>query len=454
MAKSVLVLLLLYLGVVVFIGVSAARRAKSGEAHAIAKHKAPTWRVAASLFTLLGGGELVAMTSLSYSYSYAAMWFFGGVAAGFVTLALVVRRIRTEEHVKNYTGLADFFFERFGKSASSAVALIIVLAFGALLMVQYIVGAGLLALFLNWPYPIVVLGMSAIIVLYLTLGGFEAVLDTDVLQAIVMVVAAIIIVAGTFSLMGGVASTKPVLPMGKLDSALFFFPAWLAVVGSADVWQVLFAAKSSPVARTGLLLAGGGFTLFGIFFGYLGNLTRQRVPALANPDDAFATAIGQVLPPNLLPAGIILIFAAVMSTADTEIFVVSRTLVREFVHHSKRKITLDEERGYTRAAISYVALAGALLAIFATQGTLATIYFAVLGLALALTPAMVAAWFWQPPRQAIIFSVLAAPAVLAVAAVAKYLSPTNAPLLALIASTSSLAIAWAIWRTPTEVRAP
>lgn len=451
MTATVMGLLVLYFAVVMGIGLFAARRARSGESHAIAAHRAPTWRVAASLFTLLGGGELVTMTSLSYTYSYAAMWFFGGIAVGFVTLALIVPRIRTDERVNHYTGLADFFYDRFGPNASAAVALVIVLAFGALLMVQYIVGAGMLAAFLNWPFPMVVLGMSVVIVLYLTMGGFEAVLDTDVLQAIVMIVTAVVIVASTYSAMGGAAGATSPLTLPVIESALFFFPAWLAVVGSADIWQVLFAAKSARVARIGLVLAATGFLIFGVFLSYLGNLTRERVPNLTTPDDAFAAAVSQVLSPQVLPLAIIFIFAAVMSTADTEIFVVSRTIVREVVRRSKRQITLDEERSYTKAAISYVTLTGALLAIFATQGALATIYFAILGLALALAPPMVVAWFWRPSPIAVTIGVLAAPVALGVAAALGKLNVLNAPLIALLASVLSLLIAWAIWRRPYEV---
>ena len=440
MINVTIVLLAIYFLVVIGIGYYCKRAAKTGSAFIIASHKAGFWRVSASLFTLLGGGELVTMTSLSYSYSYAAMWFFGGVAVGFLTLAVIVPKIRTDENLSRYTGLADFFHERFGRAAGMSAACVIVLAFFSLLMVQFVVGGSLLATFLGWSYPLVILCMSAVIVIYLSMGGYEAVLGTDVLQAVVMISFGLVVLFTLpYASVSAVPSNAMPTAMPTLDSIIFFSTAWLAIIASADIWQIVFASRSVKVARGGLIASAIGFFVFGLFLSYLGNITRSVIPSLATPDEAFNSAITNVLPSAILPFGIIFVFAAVMSTADTEIFVVTRTIVREF--HRRKSLTIDEnaERGLTIAGTSYVAIVGALLAIFFTE-QLQLVYFTIIGLVVALSPSMFAYWFFRPPSIAVILSILAAPISLLTAFFLGLLSPASAPLVALVGSVAGFLI--------------
>jgi len=441
--REILILLALYFASVILIGFWSGRRAKTPPAYLIASHRANFWRVSASLFTLLGGGELVTMASLSYTYSFAAMWFFGGVAAGFITLGIVVPRIRSEDDFAHYTGLPDFFNRRFSPSAGVAAAFVVILAFFSLLMIQFIVGGKLLAHFLGWPYPVVVLCMSAVIVIYLSMGGYEAVLSTDVLQAVVMVIFGAIILLGLPR--GVTQAATPAASMPAVESLIFFLTAWLAVVASADIWQIIFASRSATVARGGLFMAAFGFTVFGLFLSHLGNVTRTFQPHLASPDDAFQAAIAQVLPESLLPVAIIFVFAAVMSTADTEIFVVTRTVVREIRRRTSTTLEDDTERRFTIAGTSYVALLGALSAIVVTEN-LQLIYFTLIGLALALSPAMILYWWVPVPGVAATLSVLAAPVALLCAWATGFLSPATAPIVALVGSVLGLLLGFLLPR--------
>jgi SSS family solute:Na+ symporter len=441
MLTVILISLGIYFLVVLGIGYASARKAKSGLGFEIASHQGSFWRISASLFTLLGGGELIAITSLSYSYSYAAMWFFGGVALGFLTLAFFVPGIRTDEEVKKYIGLSDFFYERFGRVGSLSASFVIILAFFALMMVQFTVGGEMLATFIGWPYPIIVLCMSAIIVIYLTIGGYEAVLNTDVLQAIVMILFGIIML---LTLPGApVVATNPVPSMQLLDIAIFFGVGWLTVVASADVWQILFSAKSAKVARYGLCAAASGWAVFGIFLSHLGNLTRALYPNLASPDLAFNTAISNVVPERVLPFAIIFVFAAVMSTADTELFVVTSTIVREF--RRRKPPDPDVERGFIKAGISYVAITGALLAILMRGSeTVQVIYFSLIGLIVALSPSMIVSWRFKPSAKAVTTSILFGPLGLLILLLTGKLTPTSAPIGALVMSLIGLGIGW-LW---------
>lgn len=430
-------LLALYLLSAIAAGYLGRRKALAPDGHAIASHRAGYLRATASMFTLLGAGELVVMGALSYSYSYAAMWFFGGVAAGFVGLMYAAPRLRSDEAVKHYTGLPDYVRTRFGKSAGLASSLVVFLAFGCLLMIQYAVGASLLSAMLGWPFPVVVLLMTGVIILYLTVGGFEAVLNTDVLQAIVMIVTAAIVLIATQGLTGLPQAPTPVESMPLLTGLLFFIPAFLAVTTGADLWQIIFSTKSVGTARASLGTAAVAFIGYGVFLSYLGNMARAVAPSI-NPNDAFVTALTHVLPPSYTIVGVILVFAAVMSTADTEIFLVTRTVVREYKSWFSPDLIAETERRYTIAGLSYAGIAGALIAIATAQGNLAVYYFVVVGLALALAPAMIVSFRFAPSGRSVTISLLSAPACLLVAGLMDQLSEVNAPWIALGAASVTL----------------
>ena len=55
---------------------------------------APWYGVGAAIFSLIGGGEIVALTALGFSYGFAAISLFAGYAIGFIILGMAAGKIR------------------------------------------------------------------------------------------------------------------------------------------------------------------------------------------------------------------------------------------------------------------------------------------------------------------------------------------------------------------------
>jgi Na+/proline symporter len=377
MKEMTLVTLGIYFLILVLVGLLSRKWARRPSQYLIADRKAGILRVAASIFALLGGGELITMASLSYSHAYASFWFFGGIALGFFVLAMLGGKIRSYSEVGKYTSLTDYFNDKHGAVAGFLTTITIVIAFGALLMVQFIAGGILLASLVDWPYPLVVFSMAGIILLYLSVGGFEAVLNTDVLQALVMFSFAAIILTTNPQLAVPVSGGQfTAMPLG--DGTTLLILGVFVVIASADIWQCIFAARSLKTARWALSLAAVGFLVFGYFLSNLGINARLVDPTI-NPDNAFFTAIHDILPQHLLPFAVILVFAAIMSTADTEIFVVSSAIVKQFFRNtssSGSSTDLVSIRNFTKITIAFVTIIGMLLAIYFTDIVL--VYFALI----------------------------------------------------------------------------
>jgi len=70
------------------------RRPKSEKEYLILSRSVSAVGVAAATFTLIGGGEFLTLTALSYVNGFWAILYFTGVVSGFIVLALISRKPR------------------------------------------------------------------------------------------------------------------------------------------------------------------------------------------------------------------------------------------------------------------------------------------------------------------------------------------------------------------------
>ncbi|MFN6264592.1 MAG: sodium:solute symporter family transporter [Chromatiaceae bacterium] len=220
-----------------------------------------------------------------------------------------------------------------------------------------------------------VLLMGVLCLLYCTLGGIEAVIWTDTLQTVVLLLGAIVcfvvLVSGVdggisefvtvgfsddkFTLWNADFSSGSittlsiwVIVLGGIGQNLSSYTADQAIVQRYMVTPDPEAAKKSIWANA-IIAAPSSVLFFCIGTGLY--LFYQAHPAQLNPtaqiDQIFPTFIVTQLPAGL--AGLIIagIFAAAQSTVSTSINSMATTLVTDFVRPSK---LVKTEKGYMRAA--------------------------------------------------------------------------------------------------------
>ena len=153
----------------------------------MAGRKAGMIRIASSIFTLFGAGEIVTLTAFAYIYGISGLSLFSGIVVGFFGLAFLSHRIRKKHlEYKPYT-LTDYINKFLGKKSEKLSIVISLIAVLALLVIQLVVGGLLISTLTGLSYPISVVVIGVVIAIYLTLGGFNSVLTTDVLQAVSMI---------------------------------------------------------------------------------------------------------------------------------------------------------------------------------------------------------------------------------------------------------------------------
>lgn len=425
-------ILILGYGLVVLAVSYLTRKHKSADDYLMGGRRASSPYVGAALFTLVGGGELIALTALAFVYGWGGLALFVGYALAFVFLAVLAPRIRAKSDVATYLSLPDYVHETFGQTAGHLVFIVSFCAFSALLLIQFTAGGQILQPLLGFDYPTCVLITAAIAATYLVIGGFRTVLATDMIQGVArLLLMPLILWAITAGAKHGLqpysVQSLPLLVWVSLTVTGFFTAA-----SSADVWQRIYAARSEAAASAGLLLGAVALMIFGAMLAGLGIFAQAA--ALTNvPDNAFVAALSSGLPAWATYLAVVLVLSTIMGTADTEIFLLAGMLGRERIRVSGVRDTGEvlRRQSITVSRLLVVVIAGTAAALSLVFRELLSIYTWLLSAILVISPIIVGSLFVKTASNLGVTSILLNGVLFIGLAFSGILTPENAYLIVL-----------------------
>jgi SSS family solute:Na+ symporter len=400
-----LAVVLIYLAVIAWIGLRGRAFASSGDIYNIVGRQAGVVRAASGYLSLIGGGELILLTQLGYDNGFGVMWFLGGLAAGFAILALFSNKVRENAKRGNINTLVGYFTSLYGRAAGAALTVVFVVSLGSLLTIQFIVGSDLLAIVTGLPRDVTPILMGLVIVIYLVPGGLVAVLSTDVLRTFMMIIVLAIlgISLWQFAPIAPGAGTSTFTPLGILDGGTLFILGAFGVICAADVWQTVLASSSQAVIRRSMITAAVALVLIGLLIAQLGITTKMIVPNLGADTPALIAAIQNTIPGLLAPVIALLIIGAVMSTADTEVWVISTSLLSNWFPAPN---SVDDNARFqsrvkraTQLALPIVTLIAVGLAYISRDAQ--ALYQGLLVLLTAIAPTMLAVMIFNPRQHGV-----------------------------------------------------
>lgn len=337
---------LLYLSSVLVAGLLHRRGAARDEAgFFLAGRSAGRLLLAGSLAaTTLGSFGVMGVAGLAYANGLTAGWYLWGGLAGLMLLALwALPRLEPEGA---YT-LPELLGRAYGPASRRLVGALIVVAWLGILAAQ-LIAAGKILQFLGvqsgwWAADSgAVLQTCAVAVLfavYTVLGGQAAIMRTDLLQALVVALGLVVIVAAVA--FGQPASPPAVLPPGHLhwpvsdalpalDLLLLVLTFGVPFLIGPDIYSRVLSGRDRAAMRGGLV-AGGILLVPMVLLVVLGGISARVVlgPEVADPNTVLLELASVVLSP--LGAGLIVaaLLAAVMSSADTILMTMSTIAMRD-----------------------------------------------------------------------------------------------------------------------------
>jgi sodium/proline symporter len=419
MNLETLIPFLLYFVLVIFIGIYATKYSSRGISEFFIGGRT-MGRFVVALSAVVSGRSawlLLGFTGMAYSMGLSAVWAVAGyIIVEFLLFLFYAPRIRKFSSENDCITLPDYFAARFNDKTGS-LRIIIIMIF-LIFMVTYIsaqfVGGGK-AFFANFGLNqnIGLIITAVIVLIYTIMGGFKAVCYTDVLQAFIMIIALIVLPAygviksggwpnivsevqnandqffnpvalsaGVFLGFIGIGLGSPGNPhiiiryMSIKDPSQF---TWTAIIGT--IWNIL--------------MAGGA-----LFIGFVG---RAYFPVLSmlpdgDPENVFLTLSNEIFHP--VATGVILasVFAAIMSTADSQLLIATSSVVRDLYEKllfKDREISQKKLTILSRFVVLLIVVLSIILGIIVEKVVFWFVLFAWAGLGAAIGPTSILALFWK-----------------------------------------------------------
>lgn len=293
-----------------------------------------------SLMTLSGtfvsAVTLMVYTSFVYIYGISAAWIFVGYTLGFVffiPFALKLYRLSGEH--KFFT-LTDYFVFRYGRKTARWVIGVIFVWYVGLLSTQLLVGSNLLNELGGVPVSWAKLGMLVTVLTYLLVGGFGSVVKTDIFQFLVIF---LVLVLVTMTLnRGGEVPPEMYEPFnaGPVNIIAFLLLGILTPFATQDYWQKVFAMKSEKVVKQSFGVGAAINILLTVALTYVGLIARAAFPtegagAVQNEHAEMMVlrTFTELVPPEFQIVVLIAFFAAILSTSDTYLFLLSLNVTND-----------------------------------------------------------------------------------------------------------------------------
>ncbi len=380
---------------------------------------------------------LLGLTGLAYSEGMAAIWVAIGCVSGILFLwtflAKPLQKLTEQTGALTVPSLFSKKFAGTNRSFGILSSLIIIFFFILYIAAQFS-GAGKIFndTFNIDPFWGMVIG-SLLVTVYTMLGGFITVVATDAFQAILMVVTCVVLpiialqVAATYNI--SIAETiqqanyTVQLNVGTVKQA----SGWLMILnglswafgytGQPQLLVRMMAMRSKKETRQSrwvailwTLLAYIGAFMIGII-GYklvqAGALGDAAASVAADSEKIMPIMVMTLLNPIL--AGILLSGAvsAMMSTASSQLMVVSSSITEDFyIHIAKKKIEEKRMLLLNKILTLVVGLVGFLLAITMEETVYGLVSYAWSGIGASFGPAIVLLIFWKKLSRAGVFASL------------------------------------------------
>lgn len=346
------IIILAYLAVLILIGFITGRRTKSVEDFYIGGRRIGPWVTALSFVAayfssvvIIGGG------GFGYMFGMATLWIGAiNVLLGCTVCWIVLGpRIRQFTQRLNTMTIPGFFGERYQSRFALVFSALVIVLFMVFYNVSILKGMGhIFEVLVNIPYAYAILLAGIIILFYVSIGGYLAVVWTSFVQAWVMGIGLILLTIFSIKAIGGIASANQALQ--TIDPGLVNTPGvwgWsglisYALIVSFGVWGMpqlvvrFYSIKNLRVLKIGTVVATIG-TCMALLPYFNGAIARVLLPNLQSPDLAIPTLAKTVLSPIGSAVVLAAVVAAGMSTFASVLIILSSSLIQDIVKKGMKK---------------------------------------------------------------------------------------------------------------------
>ncbi len=359
-----LTIIALYFIVIMALGIWVASRTKSGE-DLFLGGRSLTWGVIGfSLFASnISSSTIIGLTGAAYSSGIVQSvyeWISGIplIIAAFIFVPLYLNA--------KITTIPEFLGQRFDRRSQVFFSIVTIITS---ILVETAGGLYAGAIVLKTFFPSIIIWQTTLTLaffagIYTAFGGLKAVVYTDTIQAIVLILGSIVLTYTLFGKMDfSIEAVLAAAPEGHfsiyrpLGDSTLPWPGLFLGVPLLGFWywstnqyivQRVLGAKDVKHARWGVLL-GGFLKLIPLFIMVIpGAMAISLYEGIDNPDMVYPTIVTDALPMGLVGLVLAGLISAIMSSVDSTLNSSSTLVVVDFIQPKKPELTSKQILFYGR----------------------------------------------------------------------------------------------------------
>ena len=400
----VLITLIAYKIVLLAVGFWASRRVKTESDFFLGAQGLGAWTAGLSYAASTSSAwVLLGFTGLVFSQGVVGLWLVPGIFGGYLLTWLVMGpKLNAETAERGHITVVDFIIAdiapKWRRIISITCALMILFCFVFYISSQFQAAGNALTEIFNMSATKAILLGAAVIVIYCLLGGFWAASITDALQAVVMMVACILVPIATVNAAGGFGAmietlhanepraffsfTGGAAGMAGIGVAMGLFGTGLGALGQPQLLNRIMAVKSAKERRKGAAIT----IIWGVII-YSGLVclafAGRAMQIDTGGESLFFAAAGAYLPAVLAGVVIAAVLSAVMSTVDSLLLAAASA-----VSHDMGLTYRDPASAllYGRIAMVFIAALAVLMTIYMEKDIFSRVLFSWVALGAAFGP--------------------------------------------------------------------
>ena len=323
--------------------------------------------VATTLATFVGGGTSMGLMAMGYESGLAAVGIGVAYVIGFFIMSHFAGKINTIGRNERIYSFPQFLNSRFTKNEtdttsklfSSLMTGINVFIFFFLLAAQFVGMASLLKFAFEIGYVEAAIISSIIVIVYTAFAGMSGVIITDLIQFIIIVLMIIFIFIPGIWIDTEHFQRFSELPTNMLNGTgegiafLIALPLFLShsVLIRMDIWQRVLAAKDERTAKRVSIFSGLGMLPFYIIFPLIGMTLKVVLDTEIDSKDVAYLFLERHSNPFILGFAVVGLLAALMSSGDSFLNIISISAIKDFAGWKKEKLNFDPKKLYKKIRI-------------------------------------------------------------------------------------------------------
>ncbi len=403
------VVLAAYMALVMGIGVYFLIRQTRPDEYFVGDRKMGATTVGISVVaTDVGGGFSIGLGALGFLMGLSGSWLlFTGLIGAWSAAVLLIPRVKDLGARKGWMTFPDFLAHRFDGRTRLMAAVVSGVGYAAFVGSQVVAGAALTHAAFGIDITTAVWVVAAVVLLYTAFGGLQAVIYTDTIQWVVLIVGlGFVAVPLAFAQVGGLEALREAVPREHLsftNIGPMTFLAWMLTIipiwfVANTLYQRIYATRDLKTAKRAWYFAGLlEWPVIALMAVSLGVFARALFPEIseAEADIALPRLIVEILPVGVTGLIIAVYFAAIMSTADSCLLASVGNFVNDIYQKYLRRDAGHKEVLWVGRSLALVlGLISVLIALYA-ENVLSAIFLAYGFMAAGLFVPAIAGLLWK-----------------------------------------------------------